>query len=61
MDISTGEIYGSKEHALKAGASADNIVELIGSKEAVITVSGAVKDARRRKNKAARKSRKKNR
>lgn len=61
MDSTTGVLYAEKDEALAAGVKVESLVSMEGSVEAVIAISEAVKKERRRKNKQARKSRKKNR
>lgn len=65
MDSRTGELYENREFALKALVPDEAIVELHGTEKAIRRISKAVKaDHRRevrRKNKAARASRKRNR
>ncbi len=72
MDSKTGEMYLSIEAAREAiekegkseketNARMRDIVQVSGSEKAVKSISDAVKADRRRKNKAARKSRKQNR
>lgn len=61
MDTTTGNLYPSAAKAFEAGVDPNNVVEISGSWSAVVAVSDAVKKERRRKNKQARKSRKKNR
>ncbi len=72
MDSQTGDLYSSRTAAQeffeRAGLSEEetsirmsDIVEISGTEKAVGSISDDVKEAHRRKNKAARKSRKKNR
>lgn len=61
MDSYTGELYTNSLEALKAGVAEEDIVEIIGTQEAIIRVSDSVKAHRRAMNKRARKSRKANR
>ncbi len=72
MDSHTGELYASlgeaQEAFKKSGMSAEetairmkDFVEITGTEKAVKSISDAIKANRRRKDKAARKSRKKNR
>jgi hypothetical protein len=72
MDSSTGKLYPSieaaRENFEQLGMSAEetnvhmnDLVEITGTEKAVGSISDAVKANRRRKDKEARKSRKKNR
>jgi hypothetical protein len=57
----TGRVYPSVEVGVAAGEKREDLVEIAGSLAQVRRISEAVKDANRRRNKAARKARKKNR
>jgi len=72
MDSRTGDLYSSRTEAQeffeRTGLSEEetrvrmsNLVEISGTEKAVGSISDDVKEAHRRKNKTARKSRKKNR
>lgn len=58
MDVGTGKVYKSEEAALEDGVKKEDLVIVYGSVKQVKRLSKAV---RRKKGKAAKKSRKKNR
>lgn len=47
MDTRTGDLYGSRDEALKAGVPEENIVEIRGPKKAIEKVAGRVRWAAR--------------
>lgn len=61
MDSNTGKLYSQNAAAIEDGIAAADLVSMEGSIEAIISISTAVKKDRRKKNKKARESRKKNR
>lgn len=61
MDPRTGWVYDEAEYAAMTNAEQGDLVTIVGTPEQIRMVSVAVKERRRRKDKAARKARRKNR